>query len=406
MTTQEEPARPAAPRVHFPGFEGLRAMAAVMVVIHHANALAGPDHTRRFISIPAEVMDGGVAVFFVLSGFLIYRPFAVAHHTGAKVPETVSFWWRRILRLVPAYWLALSFFWILGSFDLGSDWWRFYLFGQVYSRTTTLGGLVQAWSLCTEITFYLLVPVWAGALRRLMPRRWLSARVDLAACGLLYLAGFVARAVISSANPTWRGLSFQWLPTNVDLFAAGMAMAVLSVWAADGGRVAAVTARLARRAEPWWLAAIALFAWYGIRVGAPDLARLGDPNGAYRGWFWQQRQLVLAAFTVLVMVPAVFGPQDRGPVRAVLRWRPIAWVGTVSYGLYLWHFDWMKRALPNVDPFTGAQLWPGWGDLPGGSLGFWYLLAIGLGVGCLAAALSWSLMEEPLQRFRNLLRRH
>lgn len=377
-------------------------MAAVMVVVHHANALAGPEHTRRFISIPAEVMDSGVAVFFVLSGFLIYRPFAVAHHHGSPVPGTVAFWWRRLLRLVPAYWAALTFFWVVGSYDLGGDWWRYYFFGQIYSRNTTLGGLVQAWSLCTEVTFYLLVPVWAAGLRRLAGRR-LSVRTDLVAVAMLYVAGFLARAIISSANPTWRGLSFQWLPTNLDLFATGMAAAIVSVWAADDSRVGDAMGRLARRAELWWAGGLALFAWYAIRVGGPT--NLADPNGAYTGFFWQQRQFVLGLFTLLLMVPAVFGPQDRGPVRSLLRWRPIAWVGTISYGLYLWHFDWMKRALPQFDGFTGEIIRPGWMELPAGLLGFWYLLAIGMGIGCLTAALSWSLLEKPLQRFKNAVRR-
>lgn len=379
-------------------------MAAVMVVVHHANALAGPNHTAGYIRVPAEVMDSGVAVFFVLSGFLIYRPFALAHHLGTPVPGTAAFWWRRLLRLVPAYWAALTFFWVLGSYDLGGDWWRYYSFGQIYSRSTTFGGLVQAWSLCTEVTFYLLVPVWAGALRRIVGRR-LSVRTDLAAVAVLYACGFLARAIISSVDPTWRGLSFQWLPANLDLFATGMAVAVVSVWAADGGRVGDVMARIAARAELWWAAALLLFAWYAIRVGGPSLDNLGDPNGAYTGFFWQQRQFLLGLFTLLIMVPAVFGPQDRGPVRALLRWRPIAWVGAVSYGLYLWHFDWMKRALPQFNGFTGDLVRPGWMELPAGVAGFWYLLAIGMGVGCLAAALSWSLLEEPLQRFKNAIRR-
>ena len=151
----------ARPRVHFPCLEGLRALAALMVVAHHASSLAGSARTPQLVRIPAEVMDGGVAVFFVLSGFLIYRPIAAAHQSGDVPAPWPGFLWRRLLRLVPAYWLALSFFWALGSFDLGADWWRYYLFLQIYSRTTALGGLVQAWSLSTEVTFYLMIPLWS-----------------------------------------------------------------------------------------------------------------------------------------------------------------------------------------------------------------------------------------------------
>ena len=176
----------ALPGGRYATLEGLRALAAVMVVVHHAASVAGPDATSRWVRVPAEVMDGGVAVFFVLSGFLIYRPFALRHRSGAAAPGTVLFWWRRIVRLVPAYWLALSSFWLLGAFDLGDDWWRSYLFLQTYSRTTTLGGLVQAWSLGTEVAFYLFIPVWAGTICRLLPRRALAGWGDLAGCGLLH----------------------------------------------------------------------------------------------------------------------------------------------------------------------------------------------------------------------------
>ncbi|MCU1498563.1 MAG: acyltransferase [Acidimicrobiales bacterium] len=400
---------PGHGRVTFPCFEGLRALAAVMVVVHHAAALAGPASTPSALRIPAEVMDSGVAVFFVLSGFLIYRPFAAAHRTGRPLPPTLAFWWRRLLRLVPAYWLALTFFWFLGSFDLGRDWWRYYLFLQIYSRATVLGGLVQAWSLCTEVTFYLMVPVWAWVVGRLVGRLVRHPRqatvVNLVGCALLYAVGFASRAVISDRDPLWRGITFQWLPTNLDLFAVGMVVAVISVEAQRGGRVRELADRLAQPALLWWAAAVALFAWYAWRVGAPAGAQLADPHGAYRGFFWHQRQFTLGLLSLLLLVPAVFGDQDRDPIRRLLRRRPIAWVGAVSYGLYLWHFDWMKRALPRPDNAFGSGGWPGWLTLPTGVGGFVVILAIGLAVGLLFAVASWELVERPLLRFKDLVER-
>lgn len=367
-------------------------MAAVMVVVHHAASLNGPQ-TARAIAVPAAVMDGGVAVFFVLSGFLIYRPFAVAHRVGTPAPRVLGFWWRRLLRLIPAYWAALTILWLSGAFELGGAWWRYYLFIQPYTAATALGGLVQAWSLATEVSFYLFVPIWAAAVRGMCPRRMRTARADLLGCVGLYAAGFGVRALISWANPSWRGLSFQWLPTNIDLFAVGMALAIASVGAADGARWTLLAKRLARRTDLWWATGLALFSGYAIVVGPPDLAQLGDPNGAYRGWFWQRRQLVLGLFTALLLMPAVFGDQDRGAAHWLLRVRPVAWLGTVSYGVYLWHFDWMKQSIP---PFAGPSIGVGTG-------GFWYLLAVGLVLGAISAALSWRILESPMQRFRSIV---
>ncbi len=399
MTSTDVAARP---RVHYPCLEGLRALAALMVVVHHAASLAGPEHTPDFVRVPAQVMDSGVAVFFVLSGFLIYRPIAVAHQAGEAPAPWSGFWWRRLLRLVPAYWVALTFFWALGSFNLGHDWWRYYLFAQIYSRTTALGGLVQAWSLCTEVTFYLVIPLWSVLHRAVRRGRPVSFAQELAGCVALAVAAIVARGIISSRNPTWRGLSFQWLPTNLDLFAAGMVVAVVSVHAASDPRLSDLLGRLARWAEPWWLAGAALFCWYAIRVGPAAEAQLADPNGAYTGAFWQQRQLVLALLGLLLLVPAAFGPQDLGPVRTVLRLRPVVWVGGVSYGLYLWHFDWMKRAVPRSGGFAGQDGWAGW--FPSGTApSFLPLLGIGVGAGLVAAALSWYVLEQPFQRFKGVV---
>ncbi|MCU1351367.1 MAG: acyltransferase [Acidimicrobiales bacterium] len=381
-------------RPHFPAFEGLRALAAVMVVVHHAAATAG--HRRAgLLDTPAAVMDSGVAVFFVISGFLIYRPFAAAHLAGDPPLRFRSFWWRRMLRIVPAYWLALTFFWALGSFHLGPQWWRYYVFLQIYSKTTVLGGVLQAWSLCTEVTFYLFIPVWAAALGRL-GRRGRAPVVDLAGCAVLYAAAFVARQVVSSRYPGQRGLAFDWLPTNLDLFAVGMAVAVLSAWAAHHAGVRAATERVVAWPGLLWAAAAGLFAWYAYRVGPADFAR------GYQGWFWQQRQLVLGIFTLLLLLPVVFGDQRRGLVRRALTWGPVAWVGSVSYGLYLWHFDWIKRVPTRVDA-RGAVVWRGWAATPQFDTNVLVLLAAGLGVGLLFAAVSWELVERPLQRLKRLL---
>jgi peptidoglycan/LPS O-acetylase OafA/YrhL len=224
------------------------------------------------------------------------------------------------------------------------------------------------------------------------------AATQLAACGALYASGFVARQVISSRNPDWRGLSFQWLPTNVDLFAVGMAVASLSAWAATDDRLRARLDRLATHGELWWAAGIALFAWYAARVGPADF------EAGYRGWFWQQRQLVLGVMTALLLVPVVFGPQRQGVVRRALRCRPVVWVGTVSYGLYLWHFDWMKLVIPNTNGFTGEVVWRGWLHAADGRAPLLVLLAVGLGAGCLFAAMSWSLLEHPLERLKSVVR--
>ena len=95
------------------------------------------------------------------------------------------------------------------------------------------------------------------------------------------------------------------------------------------------------------------------------------------------------------MFPAVFGPADQGVVRRLWSLRPLVWVGAVSYGWYLWHFDWMKQAV-------SAPGRTGWEPALAGDASLLYLLAVGVGLGLGCAALSWHLLEQPLQRWKDL----
>ena len=91
----------------FPLFDSLRAIAALSVIGVHGAVTAGiyNDSTlRQFVSH----LDVGVQIFFVISGFLLYRPFARARLEGADRPATGPYAWRRFLRIVPAYWVALT----------------------------------------------------------------------------------------------------------------------------------------------------------------------------------------------------------------------------------------------------------------------------------------------------------
>ena len=79
---------------------------------------------------------------------------------------------------------------MLPTYDLGDQWWRYYLFLQIYDADTTLGGIVQAWSLCTEMSFYLLIPIWALAHGAGSPSGCSGVYVDLAGCVVLFAAGY------------------------------------------------------------------------------------------------------------------------------------------------------------------------------------------------------------------------
>src|SRR5205085_7846084 len=111
----------------------------------------------------------------------------------------------------------------------------YYLFAQTWRESTIGGGLTQAWTLCIEVSFYLFLPVWARAMRTL-PGRDFGARLrdELIALGALFIAGVAWKlALLSSADPHQIRITpaLESLPTFLDQFALGMALAVMSVWA-------------------------------------------------------------------------------------------------------------------------------------------------------------------------------
>jgi len=164
------PAVPATRPRHFPCFDGLRAMAAILVVMVHTSFASGFT-LRSSLGIYMARLEIGVAVFFLISGFLLYRPFVASHLAGGPAPAVGKFWVRRFLRIVPAYWLAFVVTNYLMHIDrnVHPGWHSLVIYLgllQVYFPSHALTGITQAWSLCTEVAFYLFLPLYALVLAR------------------------------------------------------------------------------------------------------------------------------------------------------------------------------------------------------------------------------------------------
>ena len=175
-----------------------------------------------------------------------------------------------------------------------------------------------------------------------------------------------------------------------------MAIAVLSIpeRSVPEGARAAVPRWL--RVPTCWFAGGALFVWFALWVGAPTRAMLFDPHGAYSGWYWQERQLVLGLVAAALLVPLTLGEAPNGRLVRVLESRPVVWSGTVSYGLYLWHLGLLDRFVDRLNPLTGVVVWHGWlaHVAPPMRLPVFFGVALVLGLGC--AALSWYGLERPV----------
>ena len=143
---------PGNPR--FPLFDSLRGLAVLAVVTYHVFVFTTALDRRGIADAVAVAGGQGPLLFFAISGFLLYRPWVAARADGRAPPRTGRYARRRALRILPAYWFALTalavFPGIAGVFT--GDWWRYYFFLQLYDPDTVVLGIPVTWTLCVEVT--------------------------------------------------------------------------------------------------------------------------------------------------------------------------------------------------------------------------------------------------------------
>jgi peptidoglycan/LPS O-acetylase OafA/YrhL len=358
----------------------MRAIAVLCVLLTHTSFLSDSNSGTWFGPFAAR-LDVGVTIFFLISGFLLYRPFVNVRRNGARATPVVVFFRRRLLRIFPAYWLALTLLAIApGLQDVFSErWWVYYGLFQAYDPTWFDKGIGAAWSLSTELAFYLLLPLFAWAIGRLRPR----VGIELGLLAALAAASVLARALVAASErdaafgqastfPITLGGTFLW-------FALGMALAVVSAWLA--GRESAEEPRfvafVARR--PWapWLAAAACFVLVskGIGITGYGFQRLTVAQVV-------GEHLLYAGVAFGLLLPAVFGDRAGGWPRRLLANRWLAALGLISYGVFLWHLAIaVKLAGEGLDGFVPLTLVTAAVSIP-------------------IAAASYLLLERPLLRLK------
>lgn len=314
-------------RRHFRLFDGLRAIAVTMVLLSHILGSAGLYRGRGRALFSG--MGQGVVVFFVVSGFLMYRPFVIARYEGKRFPDVGVYASRRFLRIVPAYWVALTLLavWPGLSGVFTKHFWVFYGFGQIYDHSQ-YQGLFVAWSLCVEMAFYALLPIYAAIVARL------ARRADDLVPDVTLMAAFVAYSIFtkwwlvhSHLHPI-TGLT-NGLFMRLDWFVPGMALAVASVRLQGREGASAVARFVTRRATLCWIAAAGL---YIVTTQMP--ARALDTSAVEL----ITHSLLTGIVATLIVLPAVFGESVAALPRRVLGQRVILWIGTISYGIFLWHY--------------------------------------------------------------------
>jgi peptidoglycan/LPS O-acetylase OafA/YrhL len=354
--------------------ESLRALAALGVVIAHAWGTSNgyvPQLTQG--SYFDRVIFGGglgVLLFFALSGYLLFWPFAKRYWGNGRPIDLGRYALNRVLRIMPLYYVVIIAVLLLQKDDPTSKDWILHLtWAENFSRDTiatspnAINGVV--WSVVVELHFYLLLPILAWVLAKLAGRSLGRAALIL---GALAAASFALRwfTFYDAEPPTRIGqevynplVRFSILSTFFFFF-AGMSLCFLRIaWEKRPPRLLQTPLGLSGL---WVLASAAVWLVIPLNYGREYLA-------------------FIASF---LLVGACVLPLRHGILTRGLEWKPLAAIGIVSYSLYLWHIPVITELYPDiVEPSS-----------------FPVFLAIALAV-CLAWSFaSYYLIESPFLRLR------
>jgi peptidoglycan/LPS O-acetylase OafA/YrhL len=303
---------------HIRGFDGLRAISVLLVIASHVGIMgilsAGPAH--RFFAVFDA--DFGVRTFFVLSGFLITTLLLKERKEtgGTHVPYFMA---RRALRILPVYAVAVGFVWILSLLGIAyfSD--KAFLYSAFFAynyvpQASAVNYLSHLWSLAIEEQFYLM---WPFIFAVLIPSR----RAIIAFCFLIvavcwYVLGHPLRPDLSSTYYTGR-----WTIPAIYPIMIGCTVALLYDEVRRFTNV--------------------LFLIANVGLIALPLVATMTPTAT-----------VLHAFGIAGLLAWIVSNQNSMLVNA-LEFRPLAYIGTISYGLYIW-----QGILTGNGPYRDVPTWP------------------------------------------------
>ncbi len=373
------------------GGDSIRGIAMTLVFIAHVAVNADPgsglENYEWFKQVVGR-LDLALATFFVLSGYLIARPFLRSFVLDTKRPSARRFTRNRVLRIVPAFYLIAAL--VLLRFGLdgaisptpdnpsgtapASAWWQVvsvFTFTQSYTTGSATLPIGQAWSLDVEVAFYAAIPIAAAIAYRLGSRLRtpvVRARAALAFVGGLFLVSIWLRqhndnTLATLASP----------PLIIYAFLPGVALAIAEPWAVG------VFRDNARRARRFAIAAVGLAFTAYVLYAAWDFNVETTQIHHALG-----RRSLMSALFGMALLAALIALQLGGnkvPRFADNRWWN--WLGERSYAFYLLHVWIIFEVINLVGADAGTETLVA------------AMILIGFPVTCLLSALSWKFVERP-----------
>ena len=369
-------------RLQRPGLTGLRALAAFWVLAFHLNGYIAEARLRAgfeglSVDVTPLVSIGwvGVDVFFVLSGFLLAVHVIERLDRRSLAAVYPAYLRDRILRVVPAYWAQIAILFGVALVATGStpEWaWtvpvHLFFLQNLWMAQGAINGVY--WTLPVEFAFYLLLPfvaAWAARTDLREPIRRAALVAVLAVAIAIAWRAFAVAHYGHAGIPIVFWATAMHLPGAIDQFGIGVAAALLFLWrgAPDATR------------DPRWAHASNVL----VVAGLAGLVGAMYTLDAFVGHFWKHSLLFYTwhSFAALAVAAMVAGVAAGGAPEN----RPVVWLGTISYSIYLWH--------PVV---------AGWLDAGGGARtqGRWGFALVAVPAVVAVSAASYYLVERPFLR--------
>lgn len=363
----------AAP-VDFPALDVLRLVGALCVLTTHVAFQTGEYFRNGLLGALLARLDIGVAVFFVLSGFLLSRPWWASAAAGTAPPRVGRYALKRLLRIWPVYLVTVgvALAVVPGNEGAGAaDWVASAVLLDTYVDNTLPYGLTQMWSLSVEVAFYVVLPalMWI-ATRRSQPR---SGVVLLVGMVVLSVAWIVLLAPALDGLREWApGL---WLPGYLSWFAAGMWLARTHARQHAGEARSSWAVSLGGQPGACWTAALGLLLVAATPVAGPILLEPGTIAQSVT------KTLLYAAIGLFVVAAGVWSPAG-GVFRRAASARVLRHLGHVSYSIFCTHLIVLALVQERMDY-----------DLFSGRFLLMWVLTLGLTLA--VSELTYWLVERP-----------
>ena len=313
--------------------DSLRGISTILIVVYHTSFVSGytVEHADS-IGAYIDRLNIGVAIFFVLSGFLIFRPFAHSLIHGSPLPKTRNYYLKRAARILPGYWLALF---VLAGLDAltivnTSGFIRNVFIVHSFTEHNVFTGIRQAWTLAIEMSFYVVVPAFAYVFVRQTKRRNGPVVVStlLKALSFLFLGAYAFRLFIHQIDFWILDTAHIWLPSHMDTLALGMGLAVLVEAPASAKTLLKVKNFIANHTGSFVVCSV--FVWL-------ISANINMAIGLNRTEFHIDLlgHFLYGIASVLLVAP--FCVDSQALLVKAVSFRLFTWLGTISYGIYLWH---------------------------------------------------------------------